>query len=249
MASGQWRALAEQFQLICPSGGAPGVGSPGALPGLASCGHWVNVAGLQGWVQALLDQGIPSFRCPRCPESPWLWQELCKLGLFTDEARARLEAQILVQEGATGSYRQCPRCQRLVQRLEPGPLRTPCLPCSQQARRLYCFCWGCGRDWPDTSPHADPRCPLQAALHDAPKIQAPPSSLHGCPSLRACPRCYALLSHTLQGYPSVICPECHCVFCYRCLGLSGGHRLPCQIADRQLVCGREAVTLLPMGAQ
>ncbi|XP_075763373.1 putative E3 ubiquitin-protein ligase RNF144A isoform X2 [Pelodiscus sinensis] len=237
MASGQWQALAEQFQVICPSGGGPGAGDPSKQRGQASCGHCVSVAGLQGWVQALLDQGITSFRCPRCPDAPWLWQEVCKLGLFSDEIRAMLETQILAQEGTRASYRQCPRCQHLVQRLEPGPLRTPCLLCSQRARRLCCFCWGCRTDWPDASAHADLHCPLQAALHDAPTIQAPRSSLHSCPSLRACPRCHALLSHTLRGCPLVLCPECQCSFCYRCLELSRGHVSPCPIADRQLVCG------------
>ncbi|TFJ96198.1 homeobox protein GBX-1 [Platysternon megacephalum] len=249
MASGQWRALAEQFQVIWPLGGSPGAGSPGALRGRVSCGHWVSAAGLRGWVRALLDQrgadpgalipvpGVTAFRCPRCPDTPSLWQELCKLGLFSDEDRATLEAQILAQEGARGSYRQCPRCQHLVQRLDPGTLRTPCLPCSQRAGGLYCFCWGCRTDWRDPSSHADPQCPLQAALQDAPKIQAPRLSVHGCPSLRACPGCNALLSHTTRGYSMVVCPECRFWFCYRCLGPYRGHRPPCRIADPQLVCG------------
>ncbi|XP_065430368.1 E3 ubiquitin-protein ligase RNF19B-like isoform X1 [Chrysemys picta bellii] len=250
MPSGPWRTLAEQFQVICPPGGAPGAGSPGALGRKMTCGHWVSAAGLRGWVRALLDQGITSFRCPRCPDTPWLWQELCKLGLFSDEDRATLEAQILAQDGARGSYRQCPRCQHLVQRLDPGTLRTPCLPCSQRAGALYCFCWGCRTEWRDPSSHADSRCPLQAALHDAPKIHAPRSSVHSCPSLRACPHCHALLSHTTQGCPMVVCPECRCWFCYRCLGLSGGHLRSCPIADPQLVCGSgDAVTPTSRGSR
>ncbi|CAM4678250.1 unnamed protein product [Lepidochelys olivacea] len=236
MASEQRRALAAQFRVICRPGGPPGAGSPGALRGQVSCGHWVSAAGLRGWVRALLDQGITSFCCPRCPDTPWLWQELCKLRLFSDEDRATLEAQILAQEGARGSYRQCPGCQHLVQRLDPGTLRTPCLPCSQRAGGLFCFCWGCRREWRDPSSHADSRCPLQAALHDAPKIQAPRSSIHGCPSLRACPGCNALLTHTTQGYSMVVCPECRCCFCYRCLRPYRGHQPPCPIADPQLVC-------------
>ncbi|XP_034612222.1 uncharacterized protein LOC117869485 isoform X2 [Trachemys scripta elegans] len=166
MASGQWRALAEQFQVICPPGGAPGAGSPGVLRGRASCGHWVSAAGLRGWVRALLDQGVTLFRCPCCPDTPWLWQELCKLGLFSDEDQAMLEAQILAQEGARDNYRQCP---------------------------------------------------LQAVLYDTLEIQAPGSSVHGCPSLRACPECHTLVSHTGLGCPLVECPECWTEFCYRCL--------------------------------
>ncbi|XP_030399038.1 probable E3 ubiquitin-protein ligase RNF217 [Gopherus evgoodei] len=249
MASAQWRALAEQFQVICPPGGPPGAGRPGALRAQVSCGHWVSAAGLRRWVRALLDQGVTSFHCPCCSDTPWLWQELCKLGLFSVEDRATLEAQILAQEGARGSYRPCPRCQHLVQRLDPGALRTPCLPCSQRAGGLYCFCWGCLKEWRDPASHADSRCSLQAALHDAPKIQAPRSAIHGCPSLRACPRCHALLSHTTQGCPMVACPECRSWFCYRCLGLSGGHRPSCPIADPQLVCGGgDAVTPMSRGS-
>ncbi|XP_067399037.1 uncharacterized protein [Emydura macquarii macquarii] len=229
MASGQWQALAEQFQVICP----PGAGSPGDRRGKASCGHW----------------GVTSFCCPRCPGAPWLWQELCRHGLFSDKDRTTLEAQILAQEGARGSYRQCPRCQRLVQRLDPGTLRTPCLPCSQEAGgELYCFCWGCLTDWRGSSPHTDLRCPLQAALHDAPKIQAPRSSVHGCPSLRACPACRVLLSHTGKGFPQVGCPECRFRFCYRCLGPCKGRLCAYPIADRQLVCEGDAVTLTPRGS-
>ncbi|XP_067399035.1 E3 ubiquitin-protein ligase ARIH2-like [Emydura macquarii macquarii] len=221
MASGQWRVLAGQFQVICPPEGTPGAGSPGVLRGQVSCGHWVNVAGLHGWVRALLDQGIISFRCPSCPDAPWLWQEVCKLGLFSDEERATLETQILAQEAARGSYRQCPRCQNLIQCLEPTTLRTPCLPCSQRAGKLYCFCWGCRTDWTGPPPQGDscsnPQCSLQAALYDSPEIQAPGSSVHGCPSLRACPECHALVSHTGQGCSMVECPECWMEFCYRCL--------------------------------
>ncbi|CAM4709518.1 unnamed protein product [Caretta caretta] len=218
MASGQWQALAQQFQVICPPGEAPGAGSPGALRGQVSCGHWVSTAGLRGWVRALLDQGVTSFRCPCCPDTSWLWQELCKLGLFSDEDQAMLEAQILTQDGARGSYCQCPRSQHLVQRLDPDTLRTPC---SQRAGGLYCFCWGCRMDWKDPLPQgkscSNPQCPLQAVLYDAPEIQAPGSSVHGCPSLQACPQCHTLVRHTGLGCPLVVCPECCMEFCYRCL--------------------------------
>ncbi|KYO30422.1 hypothetical protein Y1Q_0015740 [Alligator mississippiensis] len=97
-------------------------------------------------------RGITSWRCPRCPDTLWLWQELCDLGLFSHQDRARLEARILAQEGAKSSYRQ-----------------------------------------------------------------APESSVHGCPSLRACPWCCTLVTHNKQGCSSVQCPQCQAFFCYRCL--------------------------------
>uniref|UniRef100_A0A8C8RGC2 RBR-type E3 ubiquitin transferase n=1 Tax=Pelusios castaneus TaxID=367368 RepID=A0A8C8RGC2_9SAUR len=235
--SEQWRALAEQFQVICTPGRTPGTGVPGVLQGQGSCGHWVNVAGLRGWVRALLDQGIISFHCPSCPDTPWLWQELCKLGLFSDKDRATLETQILAQKGARDTYHQCPRCQNLIQLLDPKRLCTPCLPCSQQAGRLYCFCWGCRRDWGDPPPQGDscsnPQCSLQAVLYSTPEIQAPGSSIHGCPLLRACPNCHALVSHSGLGCPAVKCPECSKSFCYRCLADHWVWKAICVITGRQ----------------
>ncbi|XP_059574959.1 uncharacterized protein LOC106738244 isoform X4 [Alligator mississippiensis] len=135
--------------------------------------------------------------------------------------RARLEARILAQEGAKSSYRQCPRCQLLVQRPAPGPLRTACPPCSRQAGQLRYFCWGCHQAWDETPSPGDAghgsRCMLLTMLHDAPAIQAPESSVHGCPSLRACPWCCTLVTHNKQGCSSVQCPQCQAFFCYRCL--------------------------------
>ncbi|XP_059574958.1 uncharacterized protein LOC106738244 isoform X2 [Alligator mississippiensis] len=201
MASGEKSAAAPRHQRVCPPGGRPGAGAGGR----ASCGHW----------------GITSWRCPRCPDTLWLWQELCDLGLFSRQDRARLEARILAQEGAKSSYRQCPRCQLLVQRPAPGPLRTACPPCSRQAGQLRYFCWGCHQAWDETPSPGDAghgsRCMLLTMLHDAPAIQAPESSVHGCPSLRACPWCCTLVTHNKQGCSSVQCPQCQAFFCYRCL--------------------------------
>uniref|UniRef100_A0A8C8REC1 RBR-type E3 ubiquitin transferase n=1 Tax=Pelusios castaneus TaxID=367368 RepID=A0A8C8REC1_9SAUR len=239
--SEQWREQAEQLQVICSPGEASGTGVPGVLQGQGSCGHWVNVAGLRGWVRALLDQGIISFHCPSCPGTPWLWQELCKLGLFSDKDQATLEAQILAQKGARGSYHQCPRCQNLIQRLDPKNLCTICLSCSQQAGGLYCFCWGCRRDWmgpvSQGNSCSNPQCSLQTVLYDTPEIQALESSVRGCPSLRVCPNCHTLVSHNGKGCPMVDCPECCMEFCYRCLRDHLECRAPCIMAGRQELNG------------
>ncbi|XP_065430475.1 uncharacterized protein LOC103307036 isoform X2 [Chrysemys picta bellii] len=107
----------------------------------------------------------------------------------------------------------------LVQVLDPGTPRTPCLPCSQRAGELYCFCWGCHMDWKDPSS----QCLLQAVLYNAPEIRASGSSVHGCPLLRACPECHTLVSHTELGFPLVACLEYCMAFCYRCLKTAMAH--------------------------
>ncbi|XP_059573776.1 uncharacterized protein LOC132245489 isoform X3 [Alligator mississippiensis] len=238
MASGQEQAAAERPQGLAPLGAA-GAGAGGR----ASCGHRVSAAELQPWVRALLQQGITSWRCPRCPDARWLWQELRDLGLFSGRDQAWLEATILAQEGARSSYRQCPRCQLLVQRPAPGPLRTACPPCSRKAKQLRCFCWGCHQVWEETSALGDTShgslCALLTVLHDAPEIQAPESSVHGCPSLRACPECRALVTHNGLGCPMVRCPQCQAWFCYRCLDVAGHWRV-CMVAARQQDFSRRA---------
>uniref|UniRef100_A0A674JA41 RING-type domain-containing protein n=1 Tax=Terrapene triunguis TaxID=2587831 RepID=A0A674JA41_9SAUR len=111
----------------------------------------------------------------------------------------------------------------LVQVLDPGTPRTPCLPCSQRAGELYCFCWGCHVDWKDPSPQDESCSNPQCLLYNAPEIQAPGSSVHGCPLLRACPECHTLVSHTELGFLLVACLEYCMTFCYRCLKTAMAH--------------------------
>ncbi|KAG6922327.1 hypothetical protein G0U57_002859 [Chelydra serpentina] len=76
---------------------------------------------------------------------------------------------------------------------------------------------------------------LQTALDGAPQINASTSTVHGCPALRACPGCRALVSHTQRGCPTVWCAQCPCSFCFRCLkvGYCGYGSPQCPIRERQ----------------
>ncbi|XP_064408933.1 uncharacterized protein LOC106706315 isoform X2 [Latimeria chalumnae] len=141
---------------------------------------------------------------------------------------------------------QCPRCGRLVERFELTNLCTPCLVCSERTARVYRFCWACLKDWSGPSPRNDscasPLCASQAALLSCLLVTAAlDSEVNGCPSLRACPNCEALVTHTLDGSVQVQCPNCGLYFCYRCLGRNGDHHGiagSCIMSPRQNLTGR-----------
>ncbi|KAG1958927.1 E3 ubiquitin-protein ligase ARIH2-like [Pimephales promelas] len=86
---------------------------------------------------------------------------------------------------------------------------------------LSAFCWACRREWPRTASTTEsctlPNCALRAALLSVKLISEPQSSVKGCPYLRACPGCHALLTHSGEGCPNIICPQCNEEFCFRCL--------------------------------
>ncbi|KAM9111328.1 uncharacterized protein ACDP82_000146 [Pangshura tecta] len=98
----------------------------------------------------------------------------------------------------------------------------------------------CPTAWMASSPDAELKCLLQTALDEAPKINDRNSTVHGCPVLRACPGCGALVRHTQEGCPTVWCAECPCSFCFRCLKVGYcGYKLPqCRIKKRQRLHGK-----------
>nr|XP_014352566.1 PREDICTED: uncharacterized protein LOC106706315 isoform X1 [Latimeria chalumnae] len=214
----------------------------------ASCAHFVNPVALRQWVTwALQEQAIYKFFCPRCRRH-WLWQEVRKLALLNEHDRNTLEQKIIevTETLFDPPHRKCPRCGRLVERFELTNLCTPCLVCSERTARVYRFCWACLKDWSGPSPRNDscasPLCASQAALLSCLLVTAAlDSEVNGCPSLRACPNCEALVTHTLDGSVQVQCPNCGLYFCYRCLGRNGDHHGiagSCIMSPRQNLTGR-----------
>ncbi|XP_058876836.1 uncharacterized protein LOC131731614 isoform X1 [Acipenser ruthenus] len=201
---------------------------------LPCCGRIDNASDLKHRVQEQLDTGSCAFACPHCA-SQWLWPEVRKLALFSEEERLRSEDRILeLNKGDTEHYQRCPGCSQLCQHPPGSPsARVACGPCSLRLRRLFCFCWGCQREWGEAggsggSSCARPGCALRTQLLSCQLIDAPQSAVHGCPLFRACPDCHTLVSHTLLGCPNVECPnvECRASFCFRCLGKEGEHDYP-----------------------
>ncbi|KAG7464617.1 hypothetical protein MATL_G00167330 [Megalops atlanticus] len=129
---------------------------------------------------------------------------------------------------------QCPRCHR--QGVKPsGGQRTPCVSCSKELKRIYHYCCACKREWPRGATGEKsctlPGCETRAALLSPQTITVPHSSVYGCPFFRACPQCKALLTHTGQGCPNIVCPHCRTQFCFRCLKRGLCSFLACTIVD------------------
>ncbi|KAJ8396437.1 hypothetical protein AAFF_G00017430 [Aldrovandia affinis] len=114
---------------------------------------------------------------------------------------------------------QCPRCQQDKAKIV-GDQRAVCRLCSKALSRVYQFCWACQREWQGEtgSDSCDlPGCGLRAALLSSDVITEPESCVQGCPFFRACPSCKALLTHSGEGCPNIMCPQCNKEFCFRCL--------------------------------
>ncbi|XP_056312976.1 probable E3 ubiquitin-protein ligase RNF144A-A [Danio aesculapii] len=116
---------------------------------------------------------------------------------------------------------KCPGCQGSddIRKLEGQ--RAVCKSCSKVKRCVFQFCWACQREWPRDASTTNscmlPDCALRAALLSVKQIDDPESSVVGCPYFRACPGCKALLTHSGEGCPNIICPNCDEEFCFRCL--------------------------------
>ncbi|XP_048476164.1 uncharacterized protein LOC109922980 isoform X2 [Rhincodon typus] len=60
----------------------------------ASCGHITEPLSLKAWAKSRIDTGICSFPCQTCKKE-WVWQEVCKLALFTEEERDCYEKKLV----------------------------------------------------------------------------------------------------------------------------------------------------------
>ncbi|XP_059403940.1 E3 ubiquitin-protein ligase RNF144A-like [Carassius carassius] len=115
---------------------------------------------------------------------------------------------------------KCPGCQQSDFSKLDGQ-KAVCRPCSKAKRCVFQFCWACQREWPCNASANNscmlPNCALRAALLSVKEISDPQSLVNGCPYFRACPGCQALVTHSGEGCPYIICPNCEEEFCFRCL--------------------------------
>ncbi|CAB1352607.1 unnamed protein product [Coregonus sp. 'balchen'] len=137
-----------------------------------------------------------------------------------------MSGSLLLAQSVPPTTLKCPGCHQAGARKVKGQCAV-CQHCSMALRRVYQFCWACGREWPQSggAPGGQgghfscplPGCALRAALLSPEVIVDPCSSAQGCPFFRACPGCKAILTHTGEGCPNIICPHCDKEFCFRCL--------------------------------
>ncbi|XP_059831049.1 cullin-9-like isoform X2 [Hypanus sabinus] len=114
----------------------------------------------------------------------------------------------------------CPGCKSLLQRLDLTNLCMKCPFCSETKGETFQFCWACLRKWKGGSGQGDScaneSCHIVALLQSCEEILNPALTVNGCPSVRACPQCKALVAHS-GGCKYVTCRNCANCFCFRCL--------------------------------
>uniref|UniRef100_A0A8C4S724 Uncharacterized LOC114648862 n=2 Tax=Erpetoichthys calabaricus TaxID=27687 RepID=A0A8C4S724_ERPCA len=193
-----------------------------------SCGHVIDSSFTKAWVTSQLDQGDDEFFCPICHVA-WSWMEIKQLSVFTAEEIKAMEDKIAQINSGNALLKKCPGCKSLCSKENPETNSIICRPCSTSQPKIFSFCSDCQQEWKGTSLQDDlcgnQNCYMLACLLSCPLIRRPGSSLNGCPSFRACPKCFCLISHSLKGCTMVICPRCEHHFCFRCL------RICCMIPD------------------
>ncbi|XP_028285601.1 probable E3 ubiquitin-protein ligase ARI8 [Parambassis ranga] len=194
-----------------------------------SCGHAVTPASLTSWCQVLLFQGKSRFVCaqPGC-DAVWPFEEVCKMALLTPKEKKQFKRSL-----AYNSYKEnfgvqtCPGCMSSVQRKNKSNLRVRCKTCTAKRGRTFEFCWQCLREWKGPQRRSD-RCDNDGCYNPALRtLAACPemtfdhvSEVRGCPSVRACPTCGALLEHSRKHCKTIVCPRCTVKFCFVCLKLA-----------------------------
>lgn len=195
-----------------------GSSSPRAL---MSCGHSVTPQSLTDWCRRQLDQGKVRYECGVC-KAVWPFHEVSKMALLTDEEKTSFENKRFETFALSHlKAKACPGCEALGLRQNPDVLRVRCPQCSAQRGSTYEFCWECLREWSGASSRcANEGCANAAleTLRTCPVIKFKSvEGVSGCPSVRACPACGALVKHNSHGCKSIVCAGCKVKFCFVCL--------------------------------
>ncbi|XP_051900444.1 E3 ubiquitin-protein ligase RNF144A-like [Pristis pectinata] len=184
------------------------------------CEHFQFSKQLKQYVKSLLDLGVTNITCPHCRQA-WAWQEVRAVALLTNRDQSLYEKKLSwMTRDNTESFKKCPGCSSLLQRLDLENLCMECPLCSETRGETFQFCWACLSKWKGASPQAgsctDESCHIVALLQGCALISNRALTVHGCPSIRACPSCRVLLAHS-GGCKYVTCKNCSNHFCYRCL--------------------------------
>ncbi|XP_072314887.1 E3 ubiquitin-protein ligase RNF19A-like [Eucyclogobius newberryi] len=205
--------------------------SEDGLKAQMSCGHAVTPDSLTEWARHQLDQGIYKFKCPALVEGtkrcnkPWSYQEVRRLAdLSVDEMQYFEEHIARLAATECCEILPCPKCKTNVERKEPTNLCVQCPVCTADQGKCYQFCWQCQKPWKGQARRSD-RCNNDGCSNknlellqtcktiDLPQVRGATN----CPSVRACPKCGAIVEHSRKHCKNLVCPRCHVEFCFVCL--------------------------------
>uniref|UniRef100_A0A3Q3JGW3 RING-type domain-containing protein n=1 Tax=Monopterus albus TaxID=43700 RepID=A0A3Q3JGW3_MONAL len=144
--------------------------------------------------------------------------EVCKMALLTPEEMKDFETKL-----ASNAFpmKSCPGCRSSVVRKNESNLRVHCTVCTTNKGRTFEFCWQCLKEWKGPAPRSD-RCDNDGCCNVALKLLRECSDIsfesvkgvEGCPSIRSCPTCGALVAHCRKYCKNVVCPRCTVEFCF-----------------------------------
>ena len=204
------------------------------------CGHVIHPDGLADYCKSeVVDNHKLEVHCyiSGC-DKEWPILYICKCGLTAAEINLIQKTISLNFINYGTRIRQCPGCGAYCDRVNPSDRVVRCGQCSAKTQSAYDFCWHCSSPW--TSGH---KCDTQAINEVLASAAKKETAIYGmkCPSIRACPKCFALIEH-IDKCKHMLCPSCKQEFCFVCLRLKtdgkwhcGTHSTKCETAQVQIL--------------
>ncbi|XP_069102248.1 potential E3 ubiquitin-protein ligase ariadne-2-like [Argopecten irradians] len=213
---------------------------------LMPCGHAITPDNLYRHCWTKLTDRATSFHCfadqsgrGEVCGAVWTFQDVI------DKACVSVDEQILFESRinrnclyCSDDIRQCPNCHVNCERQSTSNPRVVCTFCRRacqsqgqsqghdKGQGQYEFCWFCMKPWEDM--HSCTTDTVLRVLKSCKKKKI--YGVSGCPSLRACPKCHALIEHSIHC-KLMTCFWCKCEFCFICLNVKGPNGFSCGAYD------------------
>jgi len=204
------------------------------------CGCAISAESMYSWIKSIFNKTTSSYivKCPH-HKVEWDWDLCTEVANMNDDEYDKWDAKR--NERHLDNYRACPHCKCLCERQEDVMImRVRCTNCSGSD-----WCWECGQRWNHSGLLicGNKNCELveevTETLQTCDDITLEYINAK-CPSVRACPRCWTLMTWT-AACKHMHCKGCDKKFCFMCLGLQGSdgkwpcnsHSYKCNMAPRQ----------------
>lgn len=202
-----------------------------------SCGHGITSENLFGYCWSKLKDGDYKFFCPGLDNGcgkEWNFFEIKWKARLNDDEIIYFESRISCNYvRKQSSFRECPFCFTLCERLAENNARVICTKCAGEKKNETEFCWFCLMPW--RRGHFCGQDSIRKTLQTCQTKKI--SHAVDVPCVRLCVECGLILEHT-QGCKQMTC-KCGKRFCFVCLTpcLPNGNFQcdNCKVAPRQTV--------------
>ncbi|KAL5010831.1 hypothetical protein ScPMuIL_013136 [Solemya velum] len=212
---------------------------------LMPCGHAITPENLYAFCWSELNSGKVEFKCPaiiddytKTCNKKWDFRHVVRGACLSDD-EMNLFSGFLSNNWLklAKSIQLCPKCGEAIERSSCMGNLMECVYCSQ-SRVNSEFCFICTRPWRNR--RRGDRCgndgcssgvnPMRSILQNCGRKTI--VGVQGCPCVRACPECRAVVEYTSDNEEickHMECPICHAMFCFICLEIKavGDMYWPC----------------------